>query len=387
MSSGINAGINNGIFTGTKRGGGLLRFLLPPTALTFVSKTSTTITYSFTPSQQGAATGYQIRNLSTVYGTASFGATLITATGLDPSTPYTLYCVTTDGTNISSESNSVTETTRDPSTGGLILSSFEAPLSSYGNQVGTIPPPIGSTGSKTGSVFGPGETWTASQGYSDGVLPYRGSAMCETYLPFGDSAYGYNYTVPGVSEGSHLWIRFFQNFPPTWLFSPLHGPKGFRWVMNGPSGQFLHNIYFGDGSFYNSINGANATLWNTNMSGLKQFTPGCRMSTGNPVTDWQSIEAYMFFTSVPGQGIFRVWLNDVLKLDDSPAVGKGTNTLKNSGDYLDKFRYLEWYSDYGSVQNQTCYSDCVAITDSIDNTIEDPNNSGYRFIGKDQFLT
>ena len=111
MGIGERVGENVGERTGSSGTSGI--FLFTPTNFTMGTPTDSSIPVSWTAPAQGSASEYRVKDNTTglTVATVAWPSTGTTVVGLSPSTAYTFYVVTSDGTNESDPSNTDTATT------------------------------------------------------------------------------------------------------------------------------------------------------------------------------------------------------------------------------------------------------------------------------------
>ena len=374
MSIGENVGEHVGETTG---GSGSSRFLAQPTNLTFVSSTSTTITYSFTAPPQGAAIEYRLKRLAVILATTSYGVTTITATGLTPDTSYAVGLVTTDGVNESVISNEVIASTAVASSGWTIASDYDS--GTPGDAVTNDP--CLNTLATAGTV----NEATYSTDFAR-----TGTQSMKMHEQAGTDTWGGFASFPSLlHEGDEVWIRAYLYIPPTFNFSAPGGIglKTMRTHVRKQGG--------GDGSnngYLDALTGAsNMVMWNEvspssgtfpcfsdfgnywdNILGTGVGTH-CAPPVGSNITGaWQAVEQYVKFSSSLDTGIYRFWQNGVLLFEDTHNL-----TMKASTDESDVFHLFSFHN--GTAQaTQDAYVDDVIITN------ETPSNtdaSGNPFIG------
>jgi hypothetical protein len=149
-----------------------------------------------------------------------------------------------------------------------------------------------------------------------------------------------------VSEGGEVWFREYLYFPAGFIFSSAPVQKVFR--ISTTSGYL---------SVYN-ING-NIAMSNEPSVYAGYDEPGTQASSNAAFSTgkWQCIEMYVKLNHSLDQGIFRIWKDGILILEN-----KHYPTLANSSAQVNDIFTQFNYWNGGSPANQTAYVDDIVIT-------------------------
>ena len=167
---------------------------------------------------------------------------------------------------------------------------------------------------------------------------------------FGDWGGSLRFPAP-LREGEEVWYRAYIFFPQDFdLSAGGVGLKTMRIHAQSSSGSnegYLDMLISGDLTI--GIEFAREAFQATNTD-WKNF--GVNVTKGT----WHAYEQYVKFSSVPGRGIYRVWQDGKLVLDDNT-----TKTLGGSGSSSD-FVYIFSYWNDGAPKTQSAYIDDIYIT-------------------------
>lgn len=190
--------------------------------------------------------------------------------------------------------------------------------------------------------------------YSDSVV-HTGSRSSIIGIDKGDTGFGEwggSFKFPqALREGDEVWYRAYIFFPQDFNLSAGGvGLKTMRIHVQSSSGSnegYLDLLISGDLTV--GIEFSRAAFTATNLDYKNR---GVNVTKGT----WHAYEQYVKFSSVPGQGIYRVWQDGKLVLDDNT-----TKTLKGSGS-SSGFVYLFGYWNDGAPKTQSAYIDDIFIT-------------------------
>ncbi len=107
-----------------------------------------------------------------------------------------------------------------------------------------------------------------------------------------------------------------------------------------------------------------------NKKSLGEKNVGNKVTTGS----WQAYEQYIKFSSVSGQGVYRVWQDGKLVFEDLD-----TATLRSSSSISDLI-YLFTYWNNGAPKTQSAYVDDIIVTNERPDTL-DANGNPYVGLG------
>jgi len=355
MSIGENLGCQVSEKTGNE---GEFNFLAQPTGFAIDNAGSTTLSVSWTAPNQGYATEYHVKDATGILGTVAFGATSLTITGLTPSTPYTLWVVTSDGTNESIDSNTDAAPTADAGPGWTLNSNFES---------GTVPDILTGIGDDMTNWQGPA---IYTNEINDPGSVRQGSQAARMNAVATQDAWGMRKSFPSnLTTGDEIWCRAYRKYPAgfNWAHPGAPGVKSFAignqggqraWMLTTGSvavPDFLYtNPDTGNSWTVNSSGGlvcSSVELDTTNfgpywVSQIGQSNP---LSGSNPVADtWDHIEEYIL-VGPAGTGIFRVWQNGVLIFEDTV-----TRTLKDGDPFTHLFVHGFWNGTVPVTQHAYC---------------------------------
>lgn len=226
-----------------------------------------------------------------------------------------------------------------------------------------------------------GEIAEGSNAFSDGFRNTKytkdkvhgGSLAAVTSIKEGETAFGDwggQFVFPSkLGEGDEIWYR-------VWIYYP----EGFDFTNNGIGVKTLRiHTHSADGShqgYFDLLSNKSHLTTVIEHSNNKEFTtnnPNWR-SIGSKVTTgvWHALEMYAKLSSVSGKGIYRLWMDGELILEDTASAN-----LKTSGSKAD-FAYLWSYFNGGSPKDQKAYVDDVIITNEAPNA---KDSHGNRYIG------
>jgi len=171
-----------------------------------------------------------------------------------------------------------------------------------------------------------------------------------------------------LGEGKQVWFR-------AWIYYPA----GFSFTNNGIGVKTLRlhtksSTGSNDGYFdvLTNKNGLTVGIEQTSKIFIKNNPNWRDVSSGISTGVWYAYEMYVKLSSVPGKGIYRVWLNGKLLLNDTK-----TPTLKSAGSKAD-FIYIWSYFNDSSPKDQKAYVDDIIITNEVPGGRD---AQGNRFIG------
>lgn len=210
--------------------------------------------------------------------------------------------------------------------------------------------------------------------------PHSGSKSAKAHLDPGDGGkdWGAWWSFPEkIYEGKELWVRAWYYFPPNFNWSADTHQKALRVIAKDAAGNGAgyFDAYPGPSSVY-ILNGPGlSNYWNSGAGGSAPCAgeKGCfRFAPGS--SGWESWEFYIKASST--QGIFRVWRNGKLLINDMQS-----ETLKagSSGNYLSAIAVFTQYNNVGGspVSQDTFIDDVIITSDPPENF----DSQGYRYIG------
>jgi len=219
---------------------------------------------------------------------------------------------------------------------------------------------------------------------------HSGNQAAVTSIKKGDPAFGLwggSFTFPTkLKEGDEVWYRSWVYLPVGFPFSVLikstEGLKLMRIHTQSSSGSnegyihiYLHGTDSTDGSIFVGSEVNPGTFWSNNpISKLRHIKGVPPVVSGK----WYAFEMYVKFSSLAGQGIYRVWQNGRLIFEDTK-----TATLTSSTSVSD-FAYLWSYYNFGA--DAVAYMDDVIITNEIPGN-KDAHGNHFIGIGKTTFLS
>lgn len=164
-----------------------------------------------------------------------------------------------------------------------------------------------------------------------------------------------------LKEGQEIWFRVYVMYPTGWDFSCGVCSQGMKFMRihtasSGGSNEGYYSTLIKGGLTGGKIvvdsEVMGVDFWNNNGSGAGLQNRGTAVIRDK----WYAYEQYVKWSSVPGQGIHRVWQDGNLIFEDLK-----TATLRSSTSKSD-FIYLYTYWNNGAPQTQTSYVDEVVIT-------------------------
>jgi hypothetical protein len=156
-------------------------------------------------------------------------------------------------------------------------------------------------------------------------------------------------------EGSEAWMRGSLYFPTTFNYTASPRLKFFR--FHTAEGHIdLYILPNGKLDYDNEV--THYTTANNSSLYFGSIVKGT----------WQTYEVYVKFSSVPGQGIYRVWQNGKLVYED-----KTQKTLQTTSSFSD-FSYVFTYWNGNAPQTQSLYLDDVIITSDRPGCQDDHGN-------------
>ena len=189
------------------------------------------------------------------------------------------------------------------------------------------------------------------------VQVHSGSQAAEMSITQGETGFGQwggMFRFPSVlKEGDEIWFRTYLYFPTDF---PFQAAPGFLKCMrihtasaSGDNEGYLGALIYNTGSHISIVSEVTED-WYRNNSDWR--TNGGQV----PHNEWHAIEQYIKFSSVPGEGITRVWQNGILFKEETT-----TNTLRSATSVSD-FIYLFTYWNGGAPATVKAYVDDVIIT-------------------------
>ncbi len=146
-------------------------------------------------------------------------------------------------------------------------------------------------------------------------------------------------------EGEEMWLRAAVYFPTTFDYSANPWLKFLRIHTRSAAGSnegYLDLYILNNGLF----------SYNNEVTGTVNNPLGVTLQKGK----WETYEVYVKFSSVAGQGIYRVWQNGKLIHDN-----KSLKTLRSSSSSSDAV-YIFTYWNGGAPKSQQAFVDDVVIT-------------------------
>lgn len=159
-------------------------------------------------------------------------------------------------------------------------------------------------------------------------------AVCGGNLPYGGTVY----------EGGEIWARGYYYFASPWSWSSSPVVKVFRLRMATASND--------SSGYMSAFSEPQGRIVGSNEPSPWQPTT----TTYYTIDGWQSIEIYVKLSSVTGQGIFRIWKDGILIVED-----KTRATLNNSTDMSTNGMYFTYWNG-GVPQTQYAWVDDFVIT-------------------------
>lgn len=203
-----------------------------------------------------------------------------------------------------------------------------------------------------------------------------GSLSAEVGIEAGETGFGDwggSFSFPSVlKEGDEIWFRTYLYFPEGFPFSTDSGQlKTMRIHTASSSGdnEGYHDILIKD-------TGSSIVVGSEITSDWYDNNPNWKFN-GDPVTtgEWHALEHYVKLSSVPGEGITRVWQNGILIKEDT--ITKTLNSATSESDFI----YLFTYWNGGAPANVRAYVDDVKITTATPTNIDEDGNA---FIGLEE---
>lgn len=178
---------------------------------------------------------------------------------------------------------------------------------------------------------------------------------------FGSWGGGFNFPAE-LHTGDEVWFRVYVYYPSGWSFDCGGCTQGMKFMRihtasAGGANEGYEDVLIKGGttgglieaSCY-EIDGTNCHTNNNNGALLHG------LGTPVPRDKWQAFEQYVKFSSVAGQGIYRLWQDGVLIFEDTKTVTLRSPTSKSD------FIYLYTYWNNGAPKTQTSYVDSIVIT-------------------------
>lgn len=353
-------GENTGESTG--EGGGQVPFLLPPTNFSLSGQTQNRMTATWTLPLRGGATQILVKNNAddSTLATATWPATSITVTGLTAATNYTMYAVTSNGTNVSAKSNTFSLQT-NPATAGNPRSPNYIPDFAESFNGGSL----GATAALAGpNVIQPPVYSNDINGPFGSTSSVVRQDMSITTKIFGGNLHNFSSLL---TEGDKVWVAWYEYFPSS-SFTFANGING---DASGGTGKIKWMRFQGQDNSHRLTGhyDAQPSCAPTCTSGFNTATiagidgelvghqipdgryPGGQFSNSNvaptisvPLNTWTRMQMYLEVSdgdvdTGDGTGVMRMWQDYDLQLDYNkstlppPGLGLPTST------YL---RYVMW---------------------------------------------
>jgi len=179
---------------------------------------------------------------------------------------------------------------------------------------------------------------------------------------FGRWGGGFNFPS-ALGEGDSVWFRVNTYYPEGWDFTTVgavEGLKFMRIITRGTSGstEGAHSALIGGGATGGLINVGTEVneipFFTTN--GPYPYNKARRIGTDIARDQWGTYEMQIAFSSVPGEGAYRVWQDGNLIFEDIE-----TATLRSATSISDLI-YLYTYWNSGAPRTQRSYVDDIVIT-------------------------
>lgn len=195
---------------------------------------------------------------------------------------------------------------------------------------------------------------------------------------FGNWGGAFDFPTP-LREGSEVWFRVYVMYPTGWDFSCGNCSQGMKFMRihtvspSGGNEGYMDNLIMGSttgGRITASSEVNDVAFWNNNggAAGLQG------LGTDIARNRWYAYEQYVKWSSVPGQGVYRIWQDGKLIFEDTK-----TATLRTSSSLSD-FIYLYTYWNNGAPRTQTSYVDNIVITSDKPSN-RDANGNPYIGVG------
>ena len=170
-------------------------------------------------------------------------------------------------------------------------------------------------------------------------------------------------------EGDEVWLRVWSYFPHGFSFECGGCTQGMKFMRirttsAADDNEGYHSILVENGIEVDSE--VTGKIFHSNNAGKKSV--GKIVTTGA----WHAYEMYIKFSSVDGNGIYRVWQDGKLIFQDT--VTRTLNTSTSKSDVV----YLFTYWNNGAPKTQSAYVDDVVVTSVKPSTIDAYGNP---FIG------
>jgi hypothetical protein len=205
--------------------------------------------------------------------------------------------------------------------------------------------------------------------YSD-VVAHSGSQAAEIGIDqgaegFGD--WGGSFQYPDLMQGDEIWFRVYAYFPSGFDFSCTQC-AGLKMMRIHTAAQDSSNEGYLDVLISGGLNVGSEVTPDYYQNNPTWKNLGTEVVTG----EWLAVEQYVKLSSVPGEGIYRVWQNGTLIKEDLQ-----TKTLRTTSSISD-FIYLFSYWNGTAPQTQVAYVDDVFITNETPAAVDADGNA---FIG------
>lgn len=199
---------------------------------------------------------------------------------------------------------------------------------------------------------------------------------------FGVWGGGFNFPS-NLKQGDQIWFRINVLYPEGWDFSCDGCRQGMKFMRihtatSGGSNEGFYNTLIKGSSTGGLITADSEVLgsefWINNGNG-DVFDKGTPVIRGK----WHTYEQYVKWSSVPGEGIYRIWQDGNLIFEDLK-----TATLRSSTSISD-YIYLYTYWNNGAPRTQTSYVDDVVVTNEVPSK-KDANGNPYIGVGPSKYI-
>ncbi|HAR41713.1 MAG TPA: hypothetical protein DCS07_03650 [Bdellovibrionales bacterium] len=175
-----------------------------------------------------------------------------------------------------------------------------------------------------------------------------GTKSAKMYMSKGDGGTYGSLTHPLVTTGAEVWARAYYYFASPWSWgNAINAPDSAIKVFRP-----IHFEVPPDQSWYLSVFG---NSYNQIMLSNEAGDAQPRASVGFDIDKWQCIDMYVKLSAT--QGIFRIWKNEQLIVEDI-----ASRTMPFAGAVSDGIAYVMSNWNNGTAQAQTMYVDEVIIT-------------------------
>jgi len=212
-------------------------------------------------------------------------------------------------------------------------------------------------------------TTNAGQATFSDKFKHTGTRALQAEVQQGKTAYGGRINYPSaLGEGDEVWYRAYWYYPAGFDFTSSGiGLKTMRISTEDSTGNTGHLTMLRSAT-NGTINPGSEVVTQNFYNFLYANYPGG--TTGQVIGTgvWHCFEMYVKFSSVPGNGVYRIWQNGKLVFEDS------TNQTLRTSTGNSKYVLIGNYWNGSGPQTQSAYVDDIVITNQKPSQVDAHGN-------------